>query len=193
MKRLLTTALLATTLGFAAPVMAQDINLAGGYVGASVGMTDYSFDECIGDCDKTDIGGKIFGGYMFTPYIGAEISYNSFGKAKVNVPVGFTSVNAELKSSGFGAFLVGQYPIDNWRLFGKLGFAWLDNELSVTAPGFGAADQSDSSTEFAWGLGATYMFTKNLGVRGEYENFKYSFEDVSDNITMWSIGLQYNF
>jgi opacity protein-like surface antigen len=52
-------------------------------------------------------------------------------------------------------------------------------------------------TEFAWGLGATYMFTKNFGVRGEYENFKYSFEEaginLSDNITMWSIGIQYNF
>jgi OOP family OmpA-OmpF porin len=180
-------------MGFAAPAIAQDINLSGGYIGASVGMTDYSIDECIGDCDKTDIGGKIFGGWMFTPYIGAEVSYNSFGKAKINVPVLGTSVNAEAKSSGFGAFLVGQYPVENFRLFGKLGFGWLDNEVNVTVPGFGAGDQSDSSTEFAWGLGATYMFTKNFGVRGEYENFKYSFEDVSDNITMWSIGLQYNF
>jgi OOP family OmpA-OmpF porin len=130
---------------------------------------------------------------MFTPYIGAEVSYNSFGKAKVNVPFGATSLNAEAKSSGFGAFLVGQYPVENFRLFGKLGFGWLDNELNVTVPTAGAASQSDSSTEFAWGLGATYMFTKNFGLRGEYENFKYSFEDVSDNITMWSIGVQYNF
>jgi OOP family OmpA-OmpF porin len=189
MKRLLTTALLATAVGFAAPAMAQDINLQGAYVGGSVGMTDYSLDECIGDCDKTDIGGKIFGGYMFTPNIGAEISYNSFGKAKINVP----GAGAELKSSGFGAFLVGQYPIDNWRLFGKLGFAWLDTELSVTAPGFFVGDESDSSTDFAFGLGVTYMFTKNFGVRGEYENFKYSFEDIDDNLTMWSIGIQYNF
>jgi OOP family OmpA-OmpF porin len=193
MKRLLTAALLATAVGFAAPAMAQDINLQGGYVGGSIGLTDYSFDECIGDCDKTDIGGKIFGGYMFTPYIGAEISYNSFGKAKANVPFGFTSVSAELESSGFGAFMVGQYPVDNWRLFGKLGFAWLDNELSGTVAGVGAAELSDSSTEFAWGLGVTYMFNKNLGVRAEYENFKYTIEDIDDNLTMWSIGIQYNF
>lgn len=193
MKRLLTTALLATAVAFAAPAMAQDINLQGGYVGGSIGLTDFSIDECIGDCDKTDVGFKAFAGYMFNPYIGAEVSYQSFGKAKINVGLGSTSVNAEAKSSGFGAFLVGQYPIENWRIFGKLGVGWLDNEVEVTVPTVGAASDSDSSTEFAWGLGVTYMFTKNLGIRGEYENFKYSFQDVSDNITMWSIGVQYNF
>jgi opacity protein-like surface antigen len=90
-------------------------------------------------------------------------------------------------------FLVGQYPIEQFRLFGKIGFARLDNELTVTLPQFGAADDSESSTEFAWGLGVTYMFNKNLGIRGEYENFKWSFEDESDNIRFWSIGVQYNF
>lgn len=200
MKRLLTTALLATAVGFAAPAMAQDINLAGGYIGGSIGLSDYSTDDCIGDCDKTDVGGKIFGGYMFTPYIGAEVSYNSFGKAKVNFPDTINGVpvviNAEFKSSGFGAFLVGQYPVDNFRLFGKIGFAWLDNELTATGssgPFVATGSESESSTEFAWGLGATYMFTKNFGVRGEYENFKWSFQDASDNITFWSIGVQYNF
>jgi OOP family OmpA-OmpF porin len=200
MKRLFTAAFLATAVAFAAPVMAQDINLQGAYIGGSIGSSNYSTDECIGDCDKTDIGGKIFGGYMFTPNIGAEVAYVSLGKAKVNfadslngVPV---VVSGEFKSSGFAAFLVGQYPVDNFRLFGKIGFAYLDNELSVTGssgPMVVTGDESESSTEFAWGLGATYMFTKNFGIRAEYENFKWSFEDESDNIRFWSIGVQYNF
>lgn len=195
MKRLLTASIIAASLASGA-AFAQ----VGPYVGASIGMSNYSTEECIGDCDKTDIGGKIFGGYMFTPYIGGEVMYGSFGKAKVGladtlngVPV---TVQGEFKSSGWAAFLVGQYPIENFRLFGKLGFARLDNELSVTAisgAAGGAADDSDSSTEFAWGLGATYMFNKNLGVRAEYENFKWSFEDASDNIGFWSIGIQYSF
>jgi OOP family OmpA-OmpF porin len=200
MKRLFTAALLASALGFAAPAMAQDINLQGAYVGGSIGSSNYSTDECVGDCDKTDIGGKIFGGYMFTPNIGAEVMYVSLGKAKVNFPDSLNGVpvvvSGEFKSSGFGAFLVGQYPVDNFRLFGKIGFAYLDNELSVTGSSGATVvtgDQSESSTEFAWGLGATYMFTKNFGVRAEYENFKWSFEDASDNIRFWSIGIQYNF
>jgi OOP family OmpA-OmpF porin len=192
MKRLLAAITLAASL-VSGPALAQ----VGPYVGGSIGMSNYSTDECIGDCDKTDIGGKVFGGYMFTPNVGVELAYQSFGKAKVGftetvngVPV---TVNGEFKSSGWSMFLVGQYPIEQFRLFGKIGFSRLDNELSVTLPQFSSANDSDSSTEFAWGLGVTYMFNKNLGIRGEYENFKWSFEDTSDNIGFWSIGIHYSF
>ncbi len=130
---------------------------------------------------------------MFTPYLGAEIGYGAFGKAKVSVPVAGTAVNAELKSSGFSAFLTAQYPVDNWAIFGKIGMGWLDNEVTVTAPGLGAASDSDNSTKLAWGLGATYMFNKNLGMRGEYENYDYDYRGESDSITMWSVSIQYKF
>jgi OOP family OmpA-OmpF porin len=195
MKRLLTTALLATAVGFAAPAMAQD--LTGFYIGGSVGQTDYSIDDCFGQCDKTDTGFKIFGGYMFTPNIGAELAYGAYGKAKVNVdvatPAGVVNVLGEGKSSGWSAFVVGAYPIEQWNLFGKLGFARLDNELSVTVPGFGAAENSDSSFEFAWGLGVSYSFTKNFAVRGEWEQLRWKFEDDKDNLRFLSVGVQYSF
>lgn len=192
MKRLLTASVLAASLASGA-AFAQSPGV-GPYVGGSIGMSNYSTDaSCVGDCDKTDIGFKFYGGYMFTPNFGAEIGYGAFGKAKISVPVLGTSVNAELKSSGFHGFLTAQYPVDNWAVFGKIGFAYLDNEINVTVPGFGAASDSDSSTEFAWGLGATYMFNKNLGMRGEYEQYKYSFEDASDTISLWSLSLQYKF
>lgn len=192
MKRLLTASIFAASLASGA-ALAQSPGV-GPYVGGSIGMSNYSTDEsCIGDCDKTDIGFKAFGGFMFTPNLGAEIGYAAFGKAKISVPVLNTSVNGELKSSGFHGFLTAQYPVDNWALFGKIGFAYLDNEINVTVPGFGAASNSDSSTEFAWGLGMTYMFNKSLGLRGEYEQYKYSFEDASDTIGLWSLGLQFKF
>jgi OOP family OmpA-OmpF porin len=155
-----------------------------------IGMSDYDWSRgCVGECDKTDIGFKLYGGYMFTPNFGAEASYGAFGKAKVSVP----GANGEFKSSGFSAFLTAQYPIDNWALFGKLGFGWLDNEVNVTVPGFGAASDSDSSTKLAWGLGATYMFSPNIGVRGEYENYDYDFMGGSDSIALWSVSFQYKF
>ena len=184
MKRLLTSFLLAASLASGA-AFAQSPGV-GPYVGGSIGLSDYDWSGgCVGDCDKTDIGFKLYGGYMFTPNFGAEIGYGGFGKAKVSVPnVG----NAELKSSGFHGFLTAQYPIDNWALFGKLGFAWLDNE--VEANNF---SDSDSSTKLAWGLGATYMFNPNWGLRGEYENYDYDFRGETDSITMWSLSIQYKF
>lgn len=192
MKRLLGAIILAASLASGA-AFAQSPGV-GPYVGASIGLSDYDWSGgCVGECDKTDIGFKLYGGYMFTPYLGAEIGYGAFGKAKVSVPVAGTAVNAELKSSGFSAFLTAQYPVDNWAIFGKIGMGWLDNEITVTVPGFGAASDSDNSTKLAWGLGATYMFNKNLGMRGEYENYDYDYRGESDSITMWSVSIQYKF
>lgn len=187
MKSLLAASVIAASM-LCGTALAQSPAI-GPYVGGSIGSANYSDEGCFGDCDKTDIGFKVFGGYMFTPYIGGEVGYGMFGKAKVGIPgVG----NAELKSSGMHGFLTLQYPVDNWAVFGKLGFAWLDNEVTASTPTVSVSD-SDSSTEFAYGLGFTYMFSPNFGVRGEYENYKYEWFDASDNIRFWSIGIQYKF
>lgn len=186
MKRLLIASIVAAAFASGA-VSAQSLGV-GPYAGGSVGLSNFSDEGCVGECDKTDIGGKVFAGYMFAPNFGAEIGYGAFGKAKV----GISGVNAELKSSGFHGFLTAQYPVDNWAIFGKIGFAWLDNEVTVSAP-VASADDSDSSTEFAWGLGVTYTVDKNWGVRGEYENYKYDWRGASDNIGFWSLGVQFKF
>ena len=187
MKRLLTASILAASLASGA-AFAQ----VGPYVGASVGQSNYSSDSCIGQCDKTDIGFKIFGGYMFTPYIGAELDYGWYGTAKIAVVEQGIPINAEAKADGYSGFLVGQYPIDNFRIFGKLGFARLNTTITANAPGV-RFDNNDASFEFAWGIGGTYMFDKNLGVRAEYEARKYKVESESDTLGLFSIGVQYHF
>ncbi len=192
MKRFISAAVAAASLASGA-AFAQSTMGMGPYVGASVLSANYSTDSCPGQCDKTDIGGKIFGGYMFTPFIGLEAAYGSYGKAKLNANVAGTNVLGELDTQGFSAFVVGQYPVDAFRIFGKLGFARLSNDVTITVPGVGAADNSDKSTEFAWGLGATYMFTPNLGVRGEWESLRYQFEGNKDRLSVFSLGIQYNF
>lgn len=192
MKRLLTTTLLAAAMGIAAPAMAQNW-----YVGGSLGQSNYSLDECIGQCDKTDFGFKVFGGYMFTPNIGAELAYGDYGKAKVNVdvmtPIGVVNALGEGQADGFSAFLVGNYPIDQFNLFAKVGMSFLNTKLEVTVPNFGSAEEDDDSAEFAWGLGVSYNFTKNLAVRGEFEQLRWKLQDVDDRLNFWSIGVQYTF
>jgi opacity protein-like surface antigen len=90
-------------------------------------------------------------------------------------------------------FLVGQYPIDNFRPFVKLGFAWFDNEINVSLPQYGAGANSDTSAEFAWGLGVTYLFNKNFGLRGEYEYNTLKWEGEKQGLSLWSLGVQYHF
>ena len=200
MKRLIAATVFATSLCSTA-ALAQVSGMTpvapGPYAGASLIYASYSTNDCFGDCDKTDWGGKAFAGFMFTPFIGAEVAYGMYGKAKINTvvptPIGPVNALAELKSSGVSGFLVGQYPVENLRFFGKVGFAYLDNEVSVTVPGFGGADNSDNSTEFAWGLGATYMFNRNWGLRAEFEQLKYKFEGERDSLNLFSVGVHISF
>ena len=171
--------------------------LIGPYVGGSVGMSNDSSDSCVGECDKTDWGGKVFAGYMFTPWIGVEVDYGWFGKTKLNTTsfVGLTPVNsaAEIKTDGFSGFVVGQYPVDNFRLFGKLGFARLNTSVSGSINGFPVVDNNDPSFEFAWGVGASWMFDRNFGLRAEYEARKYKWENEKNTLGFWSVGVQYHF
>jgi hypothetical protein len=102
MKRLLTTTLLATAVGFAAPAMAQDINLAGGYVGASVGMTDYSIDEHR-RLRQDDIGGKT---------LAVTCSRRTSG-TKQNIRQARSTCLGLREAKSSLAPLVGQYPVDN--------------------------------------------------------------------------------
>lgn len=186
MKRLLAASIIAAAFA-SGTAFAQ----VGPYAGVSAGMAKYSAD-CTGiSCDKSDFGFKLFGGYMFTPFFGAEVQYADYGKMTASDPAE-PGLSGDLSASGFGAFLVGQYPIENFRVFGKLGFAYVDTEISLLGVSI-----SDSKTNFAWGIGAAYMINKNLGVRAEYEQTKYKLEalgeELKDNIGMWSIGVQYSF
>lgn len=192
MKRLLTASFVAACL-----VSSAAYAQVGPYVGVSAGWSNYSIPDSVQgvnicaslSCDKSDFGFKLFGGYMFTPYVGAELQYANYGKATATGPGG----HLDLETAGFGAFLIGQYPVDNFRLFGKIGFAYLDTEVSASAQGFGSASDSDKASNFAWGVGAAYMFNKNLGMRVEYEQTKWELYDASDNVGLWSIGVQYSF
>ena len=96
MKHVLTAALLAS-LFVSGAALAQPAGVAayaGPYVGASLLYNNYETDSCPGDCDKTDLGGKVFGGFMFLPYLGAELAYGSHGKAKLNTNVAGVNVLA---------------------------------------------------------------------------------------------------
>jgi OOP family OmpA-OmpF porin len=188
MKHLLTASILAASLASGA-ASAQ----VGWYAGGSVGMSDYSSTNCVGNCDKTDWGMKLFGGYMFSPYIGVELDYGWFGTANVSaLAKNGQNVAAEVKTDGYSGWIVGQYPIDQWRLFGKLGFARLDTQVTAQAPAL-YYNNNDPSFQFAWGLGGAYMFDKNLGIRAEYEARKYKFENTDNTMGFWSIGVQYHF
>jgi OOP family OmpA-OmpF porin len=149
----------------ALPAAAQ-VNWSSAYIGGGIGQSKFK-DGCTGvgagfTCDDTDTAFKIFGGYQFNRYIAAELGYTDLGKAKASG----SGINIEAKGSAWEASAVGSYPVmDQLLLLGRLGAYYGEGKLS------GAASGSKKTTNLTLGLGVEYDFTKNLGLRGEWQRY----------------------
>lgn len=166
------------------------------YVGGAIGQSRADID-CTGttSCDRSDTAFKVFGGYMFIPQAGVEVAYYNQGKAKVAAtdPV-LGNVTGEFKGDGFGVYGVAVAPFDNGAsVFGKLGVVSAKIKLDATASNFGTAGESERHTNLAWGLGAGYEFTKNVGVRFEFERVRVKFMDEKNDVDMITLGVLYRF
>jgi len=166
----------------------------------TIGVTNISSSQ-----DDTDTAWKIFGGYQFNPYLGVEGGYADFGKynATVNGIYRGTTINAsgDVDSYAIFADVVGHLPMmDNaLSIFGKAGVAYTRTKLNASASGGGiSASASASDSEFVpkLGLGVRYNFTKQFGIRAEYERyFNIGDKDKTgeSDVDMWSIGATVNF
>jgi len=176
-KALLVIAGFSAAAGLAGPASAQmsDI-MSSAYVGASFGTSDFG-DTCSGfaGCDDKDSAWKIFGGYQVNRTFAVELGYTNLGEA--SIPGGGVELTA-WELLGIAAIPVG--PVS---LYGKLGFA------RGEAEGTGAfSGSSDSGTDLTYGIGVQYDFTKQLGIRGEWQ--RYDFDEAVD---VMSIGVVFRF
>lgn len=189
-----TIAALIATAGLAASsAMAQSMADRGFYVGGSFGQAeagewcDSSAGITVANCDDKDTGWKAFAGYRFSRHLAAEFSYINFGEYTARATVGATTVDVKADATAWGLAAVGIFPLsDRFDLFGKLGFVRGESEGSGTV-GATTVTVGDKGTELHYGFGATYNFTRNLGIRAEWEM-------VNDaDLSLLSIGLQYRF
>jgi OOP family OmpA-OmpF porin len=163
----------------------------GPYVGFGFGqstMNDASTTFLGVPADDQDTGVKFFGGVMFTPYIGLELSLIDFGNFSGSFP------REDWQASGANFSLVGALPLQgsNVSLFGKVGAnSWTvdDNVIS-----FGTA--STSGTSLSYGMGAEVEFNRDVGANVQWERFT----DVGDpnftgrsDIDLVTLNLVYHF
>lgn len=178
-------------------------------------------------CDTKDTGLKLFGGHMFTPNLGIEVAYFDLGNATqrgsigvappVASPVkaasavrpsqvinlfppgigGGTDFSGELKAAGFGVWALANAPVGSAAFFAKVGLASVKSKVTASVSGFGSESESKTHTDLAWGVGASYDFTKNFGARVEWERFRAKFPDgyggTKYDIDFLSAGLVYRF
>jgi OmpA-OmpF porin, OOP family len=153
---------LASTMAFAVPAFAQD---AGFYIGLSFGQSSVDLD-CTGasSCDDTDTAMKFIGGYRFNRNLGVEIGYTDLGEATITDPIS----TATFETSVMEIVGVGSLPIaEKFSVFGKIGI--YRGDVDASDPVFGSA--SESNTGLTFGIGVQWDFTKNLGLRGEWQRY----------------------
>jgi OOP family OmpA-OmpF porin len=168
----------------------------GFYIGGSVGQSDFDDGNAIpdlitsGTVDGTDTGFKIFGGYQFNQNFGLELAWVDLGKASYSGTFqGIPVTGGTVKTYGLNLSAVGTLPLGSsgFSLFGKAGFYSWEAEANDTTGGLPFSGTQDGS-DLSYGIGASYDFTKNLGIRAEWERFK-----AVDNIDLLSVGVVYKF
>jgi OOP family OmpA-OmpF porin len=186
----------------ATPALAQQ---RGGYVGAGIvsASTDNASDFATtvngpaGSGDKTATGLKVYGGYMFSPYVGVEAGYYDLGT--YDVKFGATKTD-EFKTTAFAVSAVGSWPLGTaFNLNGKLGLAFTSVDYTcVVACGGPFVNTSKSDVSPLLGIGVGWKATRNFSLRADLEYFSDVNHAVSNveskfSYTAFSVSGQYNF
>ena len=166
----------------------------GPYIGASIGETTFKdsegFPNGLGGTthvhlDENDTGYKLFGGFMFLPFVGIEGGYVDFGDVSKN----FGGAKLDVSADGWEVFVVGNLPLGPVDLFAKGGILSYDADVKARLNGTTVASGSDSDEVGAYGVGAA------VGLGGVKVRAEFTMYDVSniDELYMISAGVTYHF
>ena len=161
--------------------------MASMYVGASIGNTwesaEVTTDELTNEIQKIDensTGYKIFGGFSSEGIFGIEGGYRDLG----DIESTFDGHNWKASISGWDVELMAHLPISVIDLFAKGGAFFWSSEFGVTSE-----IESDSGTDFIWGLGAGVSLGP-IGLRLEWESMEVS---KFDTLSLLSLGATFGF
>jgi OOP family OmpA-OmpF porin len=166
----------------------------GFYLGAAFGQAKAE-DFCevsepgftLNSCDDKASAWKIFAGYRFTRYVAAEASYIQTEEFSQQLTFSGVPVTLDVDAKSYGIAALGIWPAtQQFSLFGKLGIARTEAEAQGTVLGQ-TITAGEDETGLHYGVGLMFDFTRNLGLRAEWEKLD------KGEFDMWSIGLQYRF
>jgi len=169
--------------------------LAQAFLGGSIGQSDVDEEVASGlitsgSVDGKDTAWKLFGGYMFNRHFGIEGAYVNLGEVTYSGEFfGSPVTDGKVEITGFSVAALGNLPInEQFSVFGKLGlFVW-EAEASDITGGVPFSAKTDG-TDLMFGIGLGYQFTRNLGVRAEYEMFAADEADAG----LVSVGIVWRF
>jgi OmpA-OmpF porin, OOP family len=202
------------------PALAQQEQ--GFYVGGAFGQSKVNLDTAafasdlaqlgLGHtgvrADESDSAWKVFAGFRVQRHLAIEVAYGNLGEVKEEATI--TTLNGapivpgtarqtfEVKDA-FSVSALGILPLEQFHLFGRLGFYSVKLSATATISGAGgtaSAGESDRSTGLLFGAGAGYDFNRHFAARIEWERYsKVGEEDTTGegDVDVISIGVLYRF
>ena len=130
------------------------------------------------ELDDKASGYKIFGGYRFLPWLAVEASYADLGRSRTTThilgpesPPATHSVVHDRDVTGMGVDVVLSAPLTaQGSIFGRVGVvrSRLEAETSLASI---SESVTVNETVTRYGFGGDWMFTRNLGLRVEWERW----------------------
>jgi len=160
MKKKLTAFLIISWIVSLPSIASAEFVKGGMYAGASAGVSIYD------KLDTTDVGYKVYGGYLLYDHIGLDVAYTNMGDPSYGVSV-----------SGMG-----NLPVNSQiSLFAKVGtFVWKYDPPN---------SKSSSGNDYNIGIGVNFNAQDNIYIHGELERFKIG----NDSSIFYSLGLAFDF
>ena len=146
-----------------------------GYVGASVGRSDYDLNCVAGiPCDNRATGFKLFTGGQLFRVAGLDLAYVHMGS--------IDRVGGRARAQGVNLSAVANLPILNFNAFAKVG----------TTYGFTRSNaRKEDGFGLSYGAGLQYNLSQKVAVRGEWDRMKFRFASGRDNVDLYTLGLVY--
>lgn len=167
----------------AAPVASPAYNWTGFYIGA-MGGYGWSDQARLGGltASTSEFKGGFAGGTVgynwqqpgsqFVFGIEADAAWSDIKASETSLGV---TVEDKFKSMGSVTGRLG-FAADNALFYVKGGYAWADNRLSGTVPGFVTISESKVHSGWTIGGGLEYGFSRNWSLKGEYMYASFSNE-----------------
>lgn len=175
----------------AVPAMAEDME-SGLSLGVDAGRAEArnACDNVI-NCSSDDTTVRVSLGWQFTPMIGIEAGYASFGTVFESNDNNFS---ANQDANAWTLSVLGTIPVaDRFGLYGRVGAARFDNDASGLVQGVPVSSENETKPFF--GAGLKFGLTENVALRAEYQRYKdlANLGGVKDDVDAWTGGLVFTF
>jgi OmpA-OmpF porin, OOP family len=148
-------------------ILSLNASAAGFYVGAAAGLGNVDIE---GSSESTNTK-SLFGGVMFTKYLGVEAGYVDFGDVSSDTTVSGTPVGISIEAKGVTLAAVGALPLsERFTMTGRLGVNHVKTDLSVSALGITDTMSHTNTKPFA-GISGVFKVSNHWSVRASAERY----------------------